>query len=220
MPRSGRSITLRNIITRSSSPSAIDSSAPAPPAAVGRPRDSRIDRAVLQATVELLEEVGYPRLTIAAIAERAETSKPAIYRRWPTKAHLVHAAVFPPEQAPIPEATDLRSGIRAMVEFGRELLGRSAARAALPGLLAETGNDSTLQAELLGSAAGGSWAWLHARLAEGVEAGEVRPDVKTSTVFELIAGSVLVTTAINPLDEIDAAWVDDVAEFIMRGITP
>ena len=44
---------------------------------------------------ELLEEVGYLQLTIGAIADRAGTNKPAIYRRWPTKAHLVHEAVFP-----------------------------------------------------------------------------------------------------------------------------
>ena len=64
-------------------------------AGLGRPRDSRIDDSVLVATTELLEEVGYLRLTVGAIAERAGTNKPAIYRRWPTKAHLVHEAVFP-----------------------------------------------------------------------------------------------------------------------------
>ena len=61
----------------------------------GRPRDPRIDGAVLRATVELLSETGYPGLLVSAIAERAGTSKPAIYRRWPSKAHLVHEAVFP-----------------------------------------------------------------------------------------------------------------------------
>ena len=65
-----------------------------PPAAssgtTGRPRDPRIDDAVIEATIDLLEQVGYLQLTISAIADRAGTNKPAIYRRWPTKAHLVH----------------------------------------------------------------------------------------------------------------------------------
>ena len=52
-----------------------------------------IDEAVLRATIEVLESVDYLRLAIAKIAERAGTTKPAIYRRWPTKAHLVHEAV-------------------------------------------------------------------------------------------------------------------------------
>ncbi len=62
---------------------------------LGRPRDSRIDNAALAATAELLGEVGYAALSVDAIAKQAGTSKPAIYRRWPSKAHLVHEAVFP-----------------------------------------------------------------------------------------------------------------------------
>ena len=58
----------------------------------GRPRDARIDDAVLGAVADLLLEVGYADLTVAAVAERAGTSRPAVYRRWPTKAELVLAA--------------------------------------------------------------------------------------------------------------------------------
>lgn len=187
----------------------------------GRPRDERIDDAVLHATVELLERVGYLRLSIAAIAERAGTTKPAIYRRWPTKAHLVHDAVFPAQDLDaIPHGADLRGDIRALTVSGLDLLGRPAARAALPGLLAETAADPRLGAEVLGRAAGGTWEWLQRRLDAGVEAGEVRPEVRATTVFELIAGTAFVATAIRPLGAVDDGWIDDVVDLIMRGITP
>ncbi|MCV7171361.1 helix-turn-helix transcriptional regulator, partial [Mycobacterium manitobense] len=62
---------------------------------IGRPRNRGIDEAVLRATVELLGQVPYAELSVDAIAARAATSKPAIYRRWPSKAALVHEAVFP-----------------------------------------------------------------------------------------------------------------------------
>ena len=127
---------------RSSSAPAAAPPAPPAPAGTGRPRDPRIDGAVLEATVELLEEVGYLQLTIGAIAERAGTNKPAIYRRWPTKAHLVHEAVFPIQDPATlslgdgdGDGGDLRRDVRAAVAVGVELLGRPAARAALPGLL-------------------------------------------------------------------------------------
>ena len=175
----------------------------------------------MRATVELLEQVGYLQLTIAAIAERAGTTKPAIYRRWPTKAHLVHDAVFPAQDPEaIAQGEDLRDDIRTLAVIGVDLLGRQAARAALPGLLAETAADPVVQADVLGRAAGGTWEWLERRLAAGVEAGEVRSDVKTSTVFELIAGTAFVATAIRPTDAVDDAWVDEVVDLIMRGITP
>jgi len=60
---------------------------------VGRPRDAQIDRAVLDATLDLLGEVGYGRLTLEAVARRAGTSKPAIYRRWAGRQRLVLAAL-------------------------------------------------------------------------------------------------------------------------------
>jgi AcrR family transcriptional regulator len=130
-----------------------DLTTPAQTAAVvtGRPRDPRIDGAVLAATTELLEEVGYLQLTIAAIADRAGTSKPAIYRRWATKAHLVHEALFA-VNAPdvVLEGKDLRSDLRGLVLAGLDVLGSPAARAALPGLMAEMVADPEMHADVLG----------------------------------------------------------------------
>src|SRR5215217_2591056 len=95
------------------------------PSRPGRPRDPRIDRAVLSATSELLEAEGYGRLTIGAIAERAGTTKTAIYRRWATKAHLVHEAVFPDREEAADAATwagDLEGLLAAMLRSGLEVL--------------------------------------------------------------------------------------------------
>ena len=44
----------------------------------GRPRDPRIDAAILAAAAELLVEIGYANLTMAAVAERAGTTKTAL----------------------------------------------------------------------------------------------------------------------------------------------
>jgi AcrR family transcriptional regulator len=55
----------------------------------GRPRDPHIDGAVLEATVEVLSQVGYGRMTLEEVARRAGTTKPAVYRRWRTRQQLV-----------------------------------------------------------------------------------------------------------------------------------
>lgn len=47
----------------------------------GRPRDPHIDGAVLDATLTMLSETGYRRLSVEKVARRAGTTKPAIYRR-------------------------------------------------------------------------------------------------------------------------------------------
>jgi AcrR family transcriptional regulator len=55
----------------------------------GRALDARRDVAIREATLDLLAEIGYDRLTMDAVAARAHASKATIYRRWQGKASLV-----------------------------------------------------------------------------------------------------------------------------------
>jgi AcrR family transcriptional regulator len=57
-----------------------------------RRRGPELEQAILDAAWAELSEVGYTALTIEAVAKRAGTSKPVIYRRWPNRAALVIAA--------------------------------------------------------------------------------------------------------------------------------
>ena len=52
------------------------------------PRETEL----LAVTLRLLQEHGYDRLTLDAVAATARASKATVYRRWPTKAELVLAA--------------------------------------------------------------------------------------------------------------------------------
>jgi AcrR family transcriptional regulator len=51
----------------------------------GRPRVAARDAAILDATQQLLDELGYDRLRIQDVADRAHAGLATIYRRWPTK---------------------------------------------------------------------------------------------------------------------------------------
>lgn len=89
--------------------SSIDSGAPRR----GRPKDDAREKAILDAAVEVLAEVGYDRTTIDEVASRAHASKATIYRRWPGKAELVIEALscrVAPESA-IPDTGNLRSDL-------------------------------------------------------------------------------------------------------------
>jgi len=59
----------------------------------GRPRDPEVEAAILAAAARLLAEQGYSRMSIVAVAAAAGVSRPAIYRRYETKADLAIAAL-------------------------------------------------------------------------------------------------------------------------------
>jgi len=186
---------------------------------LGRPRNPRIDDSVLRATVELLGSSGYAGLSVDAIAKRAATSKPAIYRRWPSKAHLVHEAVFPISEATeLPDTGSLAGDVREMVRRSTGVLTTPAARAAMPGLLAEMATDPTLHAKLLGRFGDVTSRGMTDRLNDAMRRGEVRADVTAAELVEAIAGMALMAI-ITRDDDLDDTWVERTATLITKGIS-
>lgn len=76
--------------------------------------------AILQAALAILQEVGYDRLTMDAVAGRARAGKATLYRRWSDKAELIVEAVtaLRGDCAPLPPDTgSLRSDLAAVAEL-------------------------------------------------------------------------------------------------------
>ena len=65
----------------------------------GRARDPDIDARILAAASRHLSTFGYAAMSLAAVAEEANTTRQALYRRWPTKASLAAAALRSAEDA-------------------------------------------------------------------------------------------------------------------------
>ncbi len=116
----------------------------------GRPRDASIDDAARQATRELLVEAGWEGTTLSAVADRAGVSRPALYRRWPTKTHLVFDTLFGWAEEVIPKQVDQapEAWLHAAVDIGFELFADPAVRTGTPGLLAAIAGDEELRTAL------------------------------------------------------------------------
>jgi len=80
-------------------------------------RAAEVVAAVHAATVVLLQEQGYERMEIPAIAERAAVNKTSIYRRWPSKAELVMdvALARMRSEVPLPDTGSLRGDLMALL---------------------------------------------------------------------------------------------------------
>jgi AcrR family transcriptional regulator len=185
----------------------------------GRPRDPRIDSAILSATAELLVEIGYSNLSLAAVAERAGTTKSALYRRWSSKAELVHEAAFPvAPTALVGPGGDMAADLRAMIAAARDVFTTPVVRAALPGLVADMSADPELNARVMSRFAG-LFTAVRARLSEAVGRGEVHQDVDPDRLIELIGGATLLRLLLRPGEQLDDAWVDQTTAILVHGVT-
>jgi AcrR family transcriptional regulator len=183
----------------------------------GRPRDPRIDAAILTATADLLAEIGYSNLTMAAIAERAGTTKTALYRRWSSKAELVHEAAFPatPTALAVP-AGDIAADMRAMIGAARDVFTSPVVRAALPGLVADVAADPELNARVMARFAG-MFGAVRTRIADAVDRGEVHSDIDPDRLVEVIGGTTMLRLLLSP-DDLGDDWVDQTAAIVVHGV--
>lgn len=177
-------------------------------AAPGRPRDSRIDAAIIAATRELIVQTGYSALSLSAIAAHAGTTTAAIYRRWSGKVHLVHEAVLSEDAAFAANcAGDIREDIRALVEAMRSMFDRPEVRVALPGLIADTVADPELHKLMIARLAGNLTAF-ESRF------GQRRRDDELPLLAEVVAGTAIFRILVRPDAVLDDAWVEAMTELI------
>jgi len=192
----------------------VDDKAPA----AGRPRDPRIDAAILAATADLLVEIGYANLTMAAVAERAGTTKTALYRRWSGKAELVHEAAFPATPTALTGPSgDIAADVHAMLAAARDVFTTPVVRAALPGLIADMAADAELNARVMGRFAE-LFDAVRARIIEAVRTGEVHPDVDPDRLVELIGGVTLLRLLLAPDIAPDDDWVAQTTAILVHGV--
>jgi AcrR family transcriptional regulator len=100
---------------------------------LSRRRGEVLERALYEATLAELAEVGYGGLTMEGIAARAHTGKAALYRRWASKCELVHdALVF--ALPPLPEPRSGRSARETLLTAFTAHRDVVAGKTAFPGL--------------------------------------------------------------------------------------
>lgn len=78
-----------------------------------RRRGRALESAIYAAVWDELRSAGYADLQMGRVADRAGTSKPVLYRRWPRRAELVVAALRDrlPDARDVPDTGNLRSDV-------------------------------------------------------------------------------------------------------------
>ena len=185
---------------------------------LGRPRNPAVDERIRIATLALLIDEGYAGVTMESVARRAGVAHTTIYRRWPSKAHLVHEVLFPASDVvELGADGSLEQVISDLVIGMVESISRPEARAALPGLLAEYRSDDELLGLMIRRFEPGITDLLTNALADAVARGEARPGVAAATVLETVIGAAMVGTFLRA-DTPPEVRAQDLLDLVMSGL--
>jgi AcrR family transcriptional regulator len=149
--------------------------------------------AILAATVELLEEVGYRNLTIEGVARRAGVGKQTIYRWWNgSKSALVLEAFTSAsdERVPPPETGSVRGDLLAIMRPVLALHHDVRAGTALANktLMAEAQLDPAFHASYV-ALHRYWWQPMRDAIQRGIERGELPARTDVQLVIDLLLGS-------------------------------
>ncbi|HZD65904.1 MAG TPA: TetR/AcrR family transcriptional regulator [Acidimicrobiales bacterium] len=151
----------------------------------GRPRDPGLDTAIRAAAMELLEEVGYGRLTMERVARRAGVSKASLYLRWPNKLAVVTDALAH-HARPVPEVPDTGSLPADMRAFLQGLLrAKDQAGRALAGVSSEIATNPALRRAWHLGMGGTLTGCLREIVTRAAQRGELPPDADLELLAQL-----------------------------------
>jgi AcrR family transcriptional regulator len=178
-----------------------------------RRRGAALEAALLDAAWAELRDVGYARLTMEAIADRASTSRAVIYRRWPSRHELVIAALAhqqPTGRARIPDTGSLREDVLIIMRRAAQRIsdiGPSTVTGLLNDLVADDASHAII--DQLARGGGELMSQILARAAARGEARQHVPERVARLPLDLIRHELILTQH-APTDETLEEIVDEI----------
>jgi AcrR family transcriptional regulator len=179
-----------------------------------REQEQARERSILQATLKELARSDYGGLSIEAVAERAGVNKTTIYRRWPTKAELVLAALtsvadmFPVGASSGSLRDDLRRLAQQLVAFTESPVGMSLLR------LRMLVHPEPELAEISRQLNIAKLKELKGMLSPAVARGEIAPNADLRLLLDLLWG-VLFVRLVHRSEPVDAATIERIVDMLL-----
>jgi AcrR family transcriptional regulator len=174
-------------------------------------------KAVLEATIEELATVGYEALGIEDVARRAGVNKTTVYRRWPTKADLVFAALRSPlgDDVQPPNSGSLREDLLIMARHMAKTLSSPIGRGLLRILESE---DKPKELEAIGEALRSEFEATPRRIVHAaLERGEIAPSCDGEVLLGALGATIHHRSFIvrRPVDE---AFLQRLVTMLLDGV--
>ncbi|MFD0009141.1 TetR/AcrR family transcriptional regulator [Streptomyces sp. NPDC127178] len=193
-------------------------------------RSEKSRRAIYDAALALVGEVGYPRTTIEGIAARAGVGKQTIYRWWSSKADVLLEAFLdlseqasrdagPEYEFAIPDTGDLAADLKAVLRLTVDQLKDPSFEIPSRALAAEGVVNEELGRVFVAKLLAPSLQLYVDRVRAAQEAGQVRQDVDPRIALELWV-SPLAQRWLQYTGPITYEYTDTLVDYALHGIAP
>jgi AcrR family transcriptional regulator len=192
---------------------------PAGPRSRGRPKNERIDVEVVAAVLTGLRLRGYRGVTMEGVARQVRRARTSLYRRWPSKRHLVADAVVAELGAePAPDTGSLRKDLRAAV--GTLLTGFAGPLGkALPGLVADMALDPALARLIREKVLVARRRSIRAAFERGVARGESGRGFDIEILIDMLTGPFYFRALFGHLPA-TPAMVNTIVDYVVAIVRP
>lgn len=186
-------------------------------------RNEKSRRAILTATLELLREVPYPRISIEGIAARAGVGKQTIYRWWPSKAAVLFDAFLslseedsgnPPR---LPDTGDLRADLTLVLQATVAELNDPRLAEPMRALATEIAHDESLAEAYHQRLDAPLREAKKKRLRSAQRAGELDADLDLDVAVDIIWGPLL-NRWLQRSGPLTDAYVETLVDTALRGM--
>ncbi len=183
---------------------------------LGRPVDTSIDRAVVDTVLAELRHGGYRSITMEGIARKIGRARASLYRRWPSKRHLVAYAVVTELGAnPSPDTGSLRLDLMGAVET--LVVGfQGALGPAMAGLVGEMADDAVLARTIRKEVLAKRRRSIRAALRRGIARGELPADVNIELLMDMLTAPFYFRILFGHV-KLSAAMIRTVVDTVLRG---
>ncbi|MBN3944016.1 MAG: TetR/AcrR family transcriptional regulator [Nostoc sp.] len=185
----------------------------------GRPRSIHADQAILQATLDLLAEVGYESMSIEAIASRAGVGKTTIYRRYTSKEELVADAIESlRDDLAIPDIGSFWGDMDILIKNAAKKIDSPLGRQTLA-LIISTASSNPQFAEVYWTKYTKLRREAFSEILERAKSrDEIHKDADVDLIIDLVSGSLYYALIFKPTTEPVEAYMRRTMNLLLKGI--
>lgn len=185
----------------------------------GRPRSIHADQAILQATLDLLAEVGYESMSIEAIASRAGVGKTTIYRRYTSKEELVADAIESlRDDLAIPDTGSFWGDMDILIKNAAKKIDSPLGRQTLA-LIVSTASSNPQFAEVYWTKYTKLRREAFSKILERAKSrGEIHKDADVDLIIDLVSGSLYYALIFKPTTEPVEGYMRRTMNLLLKGI--